>query len=248
MLVFVHIHLFIFITTKIELVSFNFFHTVQSQPIPESIIDSVATLNPCDPSAEEILLNEYKELEKISAYGVNVRPWFSNDYAKKCDINTITQFALYKCLHHWCIYATDSEKKWKIHMGEHTHLLDALSNKELIGKDYLVKLAKFRECPYCGDALHVEDRHMEVKHRRNTFQCAYCFYRTIETDNMVLHVETYHPNAGREILLYDIYREFHQEDEVILRNGCEQYITKIKCGLGKVNEIEMSLMNFSSIV
>lgn len=144
-------------------------------------------------------------------------------------------------MHEWCSYATDLEKSWEIHMGRHISLMDVLSKNELMNNDYRAELIKFRECSYCGSEPHRKRhaayqvcRHMDMEHRRNTFQCAVCFYRTIEMDNMVSHMETYHPNAEREILLYEVRREFQQKDEEILRDGCEQYISKMKCGLGEV--------------
>lgn len=199
--------------------------------------------------AEEILLSvceEYKKLDILkksnkSPYSVGVRPWILEDYAKKRNINTMTLYSLYKCVHQWCLYATDSEEEWIIHMETHIQLMDVLSGKKMISNDYRSELIQFRECPYCRSepnnkkhSAHQVCRHMDMEHRRNAFQCANCFYRTIETDNMVLHMETYHPNAGSEILLYDVRREFQQKDEEILREGCEQYITEIECGLGKL--------------
>lgn len=229
----------------------NFVKFIFWKTVPKPIIDANAACSALkmDPDAEEILLNvneEYKALMKLrksnhSPYNVGVRPWFLEDYAKKRDINVITQFALFKCMHEWCMFATDTEKKWEIHMGEHIKLMDVLTNNGQLDNDYRAELIKFRECSYCGSEPHTKKyaayqvcRHMDMEHRRNTIQCAYCFYRTIEMDNIVIHMETYHPNVGYDILLYDLHREFSQKDEEILRDGREQYITKIKCGLGKL--------------
>lgn len=177
-----------------------------------------------------------------SAYTVDVRPWIIEDYAKKRNINTMSQYALYKCMHQWCIYATNSEQDWNNHMQRHIELMDALSKNDLINNNNRSELIKFRECPYCGSeaqdkkhSAHQVCHHMDMHHLRNTIQCAFCFYRTIETDNIVLHMKTYHSDAGREILIYDVHREFQQKDEEILRDGCDQYITKIKCGQGKIS-------------
>lgn len=202
-----------------------------------------------DPGDEEILLSvheEYKALEKSkklnkSLYTVNVRPWILEDYAQKRIIITMTQYALYKCMHPWCMYATNSDKDWETHMERHIQLMDALNKRNLINNNNRSELIKFRECPYCGSeaqnrkhSSHQVCHHMEMQHSRNTLQCTFCFYRTPEIDNMIFHMRNYHPNAGREILVYDVHREFQQKDEEILRDGCDQYITKMKCGQGKM--------------
>lgn len=204
---------------------------------------------------------EYNTLEKLKKYGkspytVKVRPYIFGDYAKKRSTNTVTQYALYKCMFEWCVFATNSEKDWEIHMERHLQLMDALSKKNLLNNDYRSKLIKFRECCYCGSEAKEKQHsahekrhrmelhsayqvchHMEMQHSRNTFQCAFCFYRTVETDNMVLHMEAYHANANHEILVYDVHREFQQKDEEILKEGCDQYITKMKCGQGKMGRL-----------
>lgn len=180
----------------------------------------------------------------MAAYTVNVQPWLQmKDCAKKRDINLIAQFGLYKCMSEWCIFATNVIESWENHMKEHISLLDTLSKKQLINNDdhqFIVGLNRFHECPYCDSESLTEDHAME--HRRSNIQCAFCFYRTNEMDNMVLHMETYHSNADREILLYNVYRKFQQLDEEILRDGCEQYVTKIICGRGKVHQIENTVV------
>lgn len=202
-----------------------------------------------DPGDEEILLRvhaEYKSLEKLKAdnrspYTVDVRPYILGDYAKKRSINTMMQYALYKCMYDWCMYATNSETDWQAHMDRHLQLMDVITKKKLLTNEYRSQLIKFRECCYCGSeaqdkkhSAHQVCHHMEMQHSRNTLQCAFCFYRTVETDNMVSHMEVHHPKANHEILVYGIHREFQQKDEEILQDGCEQYIKKIICSQGKV--------------
>lgn len=196
-----------------------------------------------DPGAVDLLLkaNEgYKNFKKMKPYTVTVRPWFLDDYAKKLNINVITQFALYKCMHGVCLFACDSEENWKIHMEQHLNLIDVLAEKKLLKREYRAELVKFRECAYCGSEPNEKTplrmdavcRHMEMEHRRNTFQCAHCYYRTIEIDNMILHMEKYHRDSDREILLYGVNREFQDSDKDELEQ-CHQKIARIRCNLGK---------------
>lgn len=192
-----------------------------------------------DPGAAESLLNvfkDYNEFKELKPFELNVRPYIPEDYAKKLDINPITQFALYKCMQDACLFACNSENVWKIHMKEHINLYDALTDHQLLDDYNRSDFLKFRECSYCGSEPsmnHQVCRHMEMEHRRNAFQCAHCFYRTIEMDNMVLHMEEYHSDLECEILVYDLQREFLQSDIDDLNSGCLQYINKIKCDLGK---------------
>lgn len=195
---------------------------------------------------------QYNIMKKWIPYTESVRPWFLEDYAKKPNINVITQFALYKCMHDVCLFACDSEENWKAHMDEHLNLIDLLATKNLLNRNYRAELTKFRECPYCGSESNCGNatnnkkrfdqvcRHIEMEHRRNTMQCAYCFFRTIEMDHMVWHMEKYHATCDREILLYGIHRDFQDSDLEILNEGCSQYITEIKCNLGELIEAKLS--------
>lgn len=210
---------------------------------------------PYDPETLLKVHEQYKIMKKWIPYIENVRPWFLEDYAKKPEINVITQFALYKCMHDVCLFACDSEENWKAHMDEHLNLIDFLGTKSLLDRNYRTELTKFRECPYCGSESNCGNatnnkkrfdqvcRHMEMEHRRNTMQCAYCFFRTIEMDHMVWHMEKYHATCALEILLYGIHRDFQDSDLEILNEGCSQYITEIKCNLGELMEEKISNSN-----
>lgn len=218
----------------IQLILFFIYQSAETQrivPIPTTNLKK-------DPETREMLLNVFKDYEKFKKFNrfeVNVRPYISGDYAKKLDINPITQFALYKCMHDTCLFACNSENDWKIHMEQHHNLIDALTDFNLLNKDNRQQLLKFRECSYCGSEPHTGHqvcRHMEMEHRRNIFQCAHCYYRAIEIDHIIWHMEECHADSDREILLCGLQHEFQQEDEDALQNGCQQYITKIKCNLG----------------
>lgn len=187
---------------------------------------------------------EYKDFErKFNRAFFSVRPWILEDYAKKLDINMITQFALYKCMYGMCSFACDSEENWQIHMDQHINLMDAINDEKMLTNEYRAELIKFRECAYCGNEPHTRQekltattnavrRHMEMEHRRSTLQCASCFYRSIEMDSMVYHMEKFHPGS-KDILLYGTSREF-QDDDVHDFEGCqEQNIKRIKCNLGE---------------
>lgn len=121
-------------------------------------------------------------------------------------------------------------------MKVHFQLIDYFKDKQILDKSIRDKLIKFRDCPYCSyeaRANHDMIRHMEEEHRRSIFQCAVCYYRTIEIDNMVLHMKNYHPASDRnEIYLCGKTREFEQQDDEILDQDVEINVKKIQCGQG----------------
>lgn len=198
-----------------------------------------------DPEAVEILLEAHSALKSFKARNaskmISVRPYIDGDYAKKLDINVISQFALFKCMHDPCLFACDSEDTWKIHMEQHSNLIDILNEKSKLQPDYKNELLKFCECPYCGyepkrnknikcRSLDAVCRHMEMEHLRNIIQCKHCYYRTNEIDNIIYHMERYHSGCDREILLYGVRRDF-QDNDLEEMKQCDQNITRIKCNL-----------------
>lgn len=186
---------------------------------------------------EEAALKKVAGLyQQIEEYGVSVRPWFELDYAKKPDINLITQFSLFKCMHEQCIFAIDSVELWIEHMEMHLKFIEVCMKEEVVHKTRRDEMKKFRECPYCGwlaTANRTLIDHMHDEHGRSIFQCSYCFYRTCEMDNMVLHHETYHKEQPRDILLCGDQREFDATYADVMRNRCDDFVTKIRCGQGK---------------
>lgn len=179
-----------------------------------------------------------------------VRPWIYGDYGRSV-IDPICQFGFYKCMHESCIYATNSMEHWFIHMKKHLQLIDYLDKRAGgLGKALREKYIKFRECPYCGyeaKADHDVIIHMEEEHRRSIFQCSLCFYRSIEMDNLVMHMQICHAASGRnEIYVCGDVREFEQQDEDILEQDIDANVTKIVCGQGiNGNVVNWQTDNFS---
>lgn len=188
-----------------------------------------------DPEEMEKLVKIAENYQNSNDFLISVRPWTLGD-ARKPAIHLISQFALFKCMHGNCTFATDTEGKWIEHMNKHVQMIDALFDSKKFTKSMRNEMIKFRECCYCdykSKSNSEVKRHMKEQHSRSIFQCAHCFYRSNETDSMVLHYETYHPDSTKEILLCGDKREFETKDREIIEQGCTQYVTKIKCGHGK---------------
>lgn len=201
--------------------------------IPDDIGSIVAMQDPfqLDRHEEANLLNltDYYSQQKV--HGYMVRPWM-NDYVAKPSLSSITQFALFKCMHIDCIFSTDREDIWTAHMIDHIKLIDTFQANKMLTTTIRNNQIKFRECPYCPAAMKSHygvTWHIEEEHRRSIFQCMHCFYRTIEIDSIVLHYNEFHANERREVLMTGEQREFKEKDARILEGG-GQYIDGIQCG------------------
>lgn len=184
--------------------------------------------------------------EPYNESDVLVRPWIDCKHRKR-SINVISQFFLYKCMHENCMFATDSEKDWQMHMQVHHQLIGYFERHNLLDKLKRDKLIRFRQCAYCDFQANTDQQyliHIEEEHQRSIFQCMCCFYRTIEIDNMVLHMKANHPDT-HEILLCGESRRFNQQDEEILALDCDAHVDKIACKQGIESE---TIVHFSCSV
>lgn len=176
------------------------------------------------------LLSVADYYRQVEGHVNKVRPWIQSDYATKPSMCLITQFALFKCMHANCIFSTDDEDIWTAHMVDHIKLMDVFTEHGMLTNEVRCNQIKFRECPYCPTEAGSNPEttwHIE-EHRRSIFQCAYCFYRTIEMDCMVLHYSQNHATERREILMTADAREFGQKEEEALAEG-EQYVEQFQC-------------------
>lgn len=205
-----------------------------SNTVIPNVIEIDDTLDTVDDRTSQTLAktsNEYNEIDSTNLTAA--RPWIKDNCIRMVLIDPTSQFAFYKCMVEECYYATNSSELFQQHMEAHdqeidyyTRLLDYETRENLIG---------FRECAYCGlkaeaNAQLIE--HMKNVHRRCIYQCPHCFYRCIEIDIMLLHLETYHPASNAAILLCGQEREFQQHDDDILKNADEK-VVKIRCGQGQ---------------
>lgn len=185
-----------------------------------------------DEQEAQTLFSVVDYYQKIEASDYMVRPWINGDYVTKPSMCLITQFALYKCMHASCVFSTDSSDIWKAHMNDHIKLIDVFDKHALLNNEVRDHQIKFRDCPYCPTQLGSNPEclsHIEDEHRNSIFQCAFCFYRTIEMDNMKLHYNQFHDSENDpKVLLTDFHRDFSQKDEETLAEG-DQYTDEIDC-------------------
>lgn len=199
----------------------------------------LANMYKMDIEEETNLMGVFKEHETTGKYELSIRPWLEADWARKPLVNLLTQFALYKCMHGKCIYATNSEEAWIVHMRKHIDLIDVMAKLKILTSHKRDEYIKFRDCPYCTKESHANfevNTHMELEHRRSGFQCAHCFYRCIEMDYMVFHYQNFHPDKSREVLLCSEKKEFEYKDKELIFEYLKE-MKKIVCGQGKKDTI-----------
>lgn len=184
------------------------------------------------PQTLQQIAYEYSHNEMGTTAMLVVRPWMNHDTARKSCINAISQYAMYKCMLEKCHFATNASKLFRKHMEMHEQVIDYYQQKKLLIGDTHQRLIKFRECAYCPFKAEANDQfieHVERAHRSSILQCAHCYYRSIEVDNMLLHRNAYHPSSYEAILLCGEKRGFQPHDEDILKNA-NRNVKKIRCG------------------
>lgn len=186
-----------------------------------------------DENEEEMLVGVCDHYRTKKDQDFKVRPWIDGDNASKLSMSFITQFALFKCMHENCIFSTNNENDWIQHIDDHIKFIDVLAKRYgLTNDDLRNHQIRFRECAYCPAKKESNDGitwHIAEEHDRSIFQCAYCFYRTIEIDCIALHCDVFHAKDSQIILMTGFKREFEDKDSDSLNEG-EQYFKDIQCG------------------
>lgn len=188
-----------------------------------------------DPAEKEHLLAIADHYKQSTTYGFHVKQWIGEKWTKPI-ISVLNQFALFKCMHAQCVFSTNSKEDMEMHMNHHLALIEVLSNENgSIDKAMRAEQIKFRDCSYCDFSGHSNKEildHVLAEHEQCIFQCAYCFYRSIEVDNITLHYDAHHSKEERQIYLCGDVREFREQDREMLQEDVEK-VQKIQCGQGK---------------
>ncbi|XP_055299346.1 uncharacterized protein LOC129566958 [Sitodiplosis mosellana] len=186
-----------------------------------------------DPAEKEHLLAVAEHYKQSKTYAFKVKQWISEKWTKPT-ISIISQFALFKCMHSQCRFSSSSKEDMESHMEHHLALIDVLQDSAdgTLDKTVRGEQIKFRDCSYCDFNAHSNKEildHVLVEHEQCIFQCAYCFYRSVEVDNITLHYDVHHAKEEREIYLCGDVREFREQDREMLQEDVGK-IPKIQCG------------------
>lgn len=154
-------------------------HEIESNENLEPVTATNSNGYKVDYATEQQLLNINSNFDQNKLqYTFEVRPWGINIDSKKPIIDIMTQFALYKCMHPDCVYATDNEQHWETHMKKHIQMIDVLTKHlPTLANANRSKHIKFRECSYCTYMAKADFQviaHM-ARHRRNAFQVCFSY-------------------------------------------------------------------------
>lgn len=117
-----------------------------------------------------------------------VKPWIHEDaFAKKEKLGLHMLLALFKCMHPVCSFSTNDPVNMTSHIEHHQQQVPELEK--------LVHL----KCCYCEsthDTASILVDHIRNVHGESTFQCANCFYRTVDLNSFAVHCTNYHRREG----------------------------------------------------
>lgn len=97
-----------------------------------------------DSDDDVIFISEHRETNNTAAS--NTIGWTC---PRKPCISTIHQFALYKCVHEMCFFATNSEDNFREHMEKHDEINEYEKEKGTLVKTEHDQMATYRHCAYC---------------------------------------------------------------------------------------------------
>ncbi|XP_062554428.1 uncharacterized protein LOC134219640 isoform X2 [Armigeres subalbatus] len=133
---------------------------------------------------------------------INIKPWLEKPTTKNRDhcVNMLEPRSLYcffKCMGTGCCFTTTVEVSMEKHIDNH----------ELVGDVTGAAVKSWLECPYC-DVL-TEDRtdllrHLRIVHSNSAYQCTYCFYRSREAYNVILHQKLHHGKEKPQVLVNEV--------------------------------------------
>lgn len=219
----------------IELDDFETTDAVSDTPVENTKYWRMQNAIKNDPAEKEHLLAIADHYKQPTTYGFHVKQWISEKWTKPA-VSVITQFALFKCMHTQCRFSTHSKEDMEMHMNHHLALIDVIHSADgTLDRTIREEQIKFRDCSYCDFTAHSNKElldHVLAEHEQCIFQCAYCFYRSIEVDNIALHYDVHHAKEERQIYLCGEVREFREQDREILQEDVEK-VPKIQCGQGK---------------
>lgn len=179
-----------------------------SQTRPNS--QNIVTVRNCDLMC---WITDYKKLRSNMKYQI----------AYKNMLNKNSLIALYKCMGKKCSYTTDNPREFVIHMNHHEQKL--FRQREWIEKMFKLDIANaksdaekeslkakrnqeinkygdyFHYCAYCHYKGKELVHHINDVHRKDVYQCGFCFFRTCVSQTCLEHFRKSHSNKNL-IMIY----------------------------------------------
>lgn len=138
--------------------------------------------------------------------------------------------ALFKCMAKDCIFTTSDKEKFLVHLQNHEDFLveQASYSKHHSNEDD----SSWLECCYCeeipGSCSTLVD-HIMQEHATSIFQCPYCFYRSVDRNNVSSHLNFYHKDREDKFIQVCGMETKSIEDEINELLAARQSIKLIPC-------------------
>ena len=117
-----------------------------------------------------------------------LQPWLNKRSHNKYAISCHTQLqknglrAKYRCMGSTCSFYTSEKGLYRLHLKRHIH-------NENNNIDTFLYCSN---CIYSTNDIDKLVNHVTIVHRFDRYQCPYCFYRSVEKQSCLTHVEKYH--------------------------------------------------------
>lgn len=141
-----------------------------------------------------------------TVYDNKIKPW-TECMNKKSEIAILqltrdaSLVALYKCMAIDCIFTTNDPDSMLQHLNNHeTFISEQMASPSNVYSDS----DSWLECAYCdniADSCKLLVDHIRNIHSSSIYQCAYCFYRSVESANVYSHLNHYHTTAEKLIFV-----------------------------------------------
>lgn len=141
---------------------------------------------------------------------INLRPWLTSYYSKEnaaaaMMLTQNTLAALFKCMFKRCTFYSSSKEIFEKHLKLHQPNLDVMI------------------CSYCSFYSASIDSflgHIEREHKNDIFQCCFCFYRSLNPQNLYTHISHYHPNHAHTIIETLPHKELVAAENAVKNAAC----------------------------
>lgn len=136
--------------------------------------------------------------------------------------------ALFKCMAMDCIFTTSNKDKMLQHLQNHEdHASDSFNASTQYGDDCWL------ECCYCeevpGSCITLVD-HIIEEHSTSSFQCPQCFYRSVDSCNVISHLEKYHGKGSTPSSVLICGSELKNLNiDLIAIKAAREKVQKFKC-------------------
>lgn len=171
-----------------------------------------------------------------------LKPWTrcmntKNPYAEMKLKRECSLVALFKCMAFDCIFTTSDDKSMLKHLENHEEL--PMQEGSIVQDDI-----SWLECCYCENVIDTCDtlvKHIVNVHSTSIFQCAYCFYRSVDQNNVSSHLERYHGNEQEKYILVCDSESISLDDDIKVLQTMATNVNKIQCSTaaGKLSFIRL---------